>query len=76
MSYFNNALSFINTNYSHSTYFYILSTRKVLNYIRIRAMFTKNNVNVNKINNCKAKVKYSPLSGHKTSIKGVLIYDI
>ncbi len=54
MSHFNNALSFINADYTQLTYFYIFSARKVLDDRRICLMFTKNNMTVNKMNNCKA----------------------
>lgn len=51
ISYFNNALSFINTNYTQPTYFYISFVRKLLNDKRICLMLTKNNMAVHKNNN-------------------------
>lgn len=50
MSYFNNALSFINTNYTQPTYFYIFFVRKLLNDKRICLTLIKNNIAVHKKN--------------------------
>ena len=54
MSHFNNALSFINTDHTQPTYFYIFSARKTLDDRGICLMFTKNNMAVDKMNNCRA----------------------
>jgi hypothetical protein len=47
---FDDALFFINTNYTQTIHFYIYGIRKVLNGIGISLMFTKNNIFVNKMN--------------------------
>ena len=50
ISYFNNTLSFINTNCTQPTHFYIFLVRKSLSNKKICLMLTKNNAGVHKKN--------------------------
>lgn len=63
MSYFNNASTFINTNYTQPTYFYIFFVRKLLNDKRICLTLIKNNIAVHNKEQLKSDItiyiKYS-----------------